>query len=56
MFQAIIIGVIILALLLVAAVSVSRAMRKNEPKGPPVDGSGAEAPGDGADGPGGDGD
>jgi hypothetical protein len=57
MFQAIIIGVVILGLLLAAAVCVSRAMRKSETKGPPVDGSGADAPsGDGADAPGGDGD
>ena len=52
MFQAIIIGVAILGLILAAAIYVSRAMRKSETKDPTVDGSGAEA-GDGADGPGG---
>jgi hypothetical protein len=52
MFQAIIIGVAILGLLLVAAIFVSRAMRKSETKDPTVDGSGADA-GDGPDGAGG---
>ena len=54
MFEAIIIGVAILGLLLAAGVVASRAMRKGETKDPTIDGSGADgSAGDGADGPGG---
>jgi hypothetical protein len=44
MTQAIIIGVVILGLVLAVAIYVSKAMRKEQAKRPPPDGSGADPP------------